>query len=100
MLRIHGRIDNVIVSGGVNVSLDRVERVVRSVPGLESAVVVGVADPTWGETSVVVAPRGEALRRSESEQPEQARAAGAANESGRAPGRESGGQDGEASGGA
>lgn len=78
MLRIHGRIDNVIVSGGVNISLDRVERVVRTVHGLESAVVVGVVDATWGEASVIVAPRGEALRRSESAQLEQARAAVAA----------------------
>lgn len=78
VLRIHGRIDNVIVSGGVNISLDRVERVVRSVPGLESAVVVPVADATWGEASVVVAPRGQALRRSEAEQLERARAAVAA----------------------
>jgi o-succinylbenzoate---CoA ligase len=78
VLRIHGRIDNVIVSGGVNISLDRVERVVRSVPGLESAVVVGVADATWGEASVIVAPRGEALRRSEAEQLERSRAAVAA----------------------
>ncbi|MGP3534494.1 AMP-binding protein [Microbacterium sp. RD1] len=73
VLRIHGRADAVIVSGGVNVSLDRVERVVRSVPGLESAVVVGVPDATWGEASVVVAPRGEALRRSEGEQLARAR---------------------------
>jgi o-succinylbenzoate---CoA ligase len=75
MLRIHGRIDNVIVSGGINVSLDRVERIVRGVPGLESAVVVGVADDRWGEASVVVVPRGEALRRSESVQLDEARAA-------------------------
>ena len=34
--------DNVIVSGGVNVSLDRVERAVRAVPGFEGAVVVAV----------------------------------------------------------
>jgi O-succinylbenzoic acid--CoA ligase len=74
-LRIHGRIDNVIVSGGVNISLDRVERVVRSIPGLESAVVVGVADETWGEASVIVAPRGDTLRRSEAEQLERARRA-------------------------
>ena len=31
-----GGIDNVIVSGGINVSLDRVERIVRTIPGLES----------------------------------------------------------------
>lgn len=72
-VRVHGRADNVIVSGGVNISLDRVERIVRGVPGLASAVVVGVPDERWGEASVIVAPRGQALRRSESEQLEQAR---------------------------
>jgi O-succinylbenzoic acid--CoA ligase len=75
VLRVRGRIDNVIVSGGINVSLDRVERVVRTIPGLESAVVVGVSDDRWGEASVVVVPRGEALRRSESVQLEEARTA-------------------------
>ena len=78
LLRVRGRIDNVIVSGGVNISLDRVERIVRSVPGLAGAVVVGVPDARWGEASVVVAPRGEALRRSESVQLEEARTAVAA----------------------
>ena len=73
VLRVRGRIDNVIVSGGVNISLDRVEHLVRTVPGLQSAVVVGVADARWGEASVVVVPRGEALRRSESVQLEEAR---------------------------
>ena len=65
VLRVRGRIDNVIVSGGVNVSLDRVERVVRGIPGLESAVVVGVPDARWGEASVVVvaARRGAAPQR-------------------------------------
>jgi O-succinylbenzoic acid--CoA ligase len=53
---VHGRIDNVIVSGGVNVSLDRVERVVRGVAGLEQAAVLGVEDERWGQASVVVAP--------------------------------------------
>ncbi|GAA1854080.1 AMP-binding protein [Microbacterium koreense] len=54
VLRIHGRIDNVIVSGGLNVSLDRVERLVRTVPGFAEAVVVGVPDERWGEASVIV----------------------------------------------
>ncbi|MGN6219843.1 MAG: AMP-binding protein [Microbacterium sp.] len=75
VLRIRGRIDNVIVSGGINVSLDRVERIVRSVPGLDGAVVVGVPDERWGEASVIVASRGEALRRSEAVQLDEARAA-------------------------
>ena len=68
VVRVHGRADNVIVSGGINISLDRVERLVRRVPGLTGAVVVGVQDDRWGEASVIVAERGEALRRSEAEQ--------------------------------
>ncbi|WP_270366469.1 AMP-binding protein [Microbacterium algeriense] len=73
VVRVHGRADNVIVSGGVNISLDRVERVVRRIPGLHEAVVIGVEDERWGEASVIVAARGEVLRRSESEQLAQAR---------------------------
>ncbi|KEP74050.1 acyl-CoA synthetase, partial [Microbacterium sp. SUBG005] len=42
VLRVTGRLDNVIVSGGVNVSLDRVEAAVRAIGGLESAVVVPI----------------------------------------------------------
>lgn len=57
VLRVSGRLDNVIVSGGVNVSLDRVEQVVRTVEGLADAVIVGVPDERWGEASVVVSPR-------------------------------------------
>lgn len=75
VLRVRGRIDNVIVSGGVNISLDRVERIVRTIPGLDEAVVVGVPDARWGEASVIVASRGEALRRSEAVQLEEARTA-------------------------
>jgi O-succinylbenzoic acid--CoA ligase len=54
VLRVRGRIDNVIVSGGINISLDRVERAVQTVTGLEHAVVVGVPDERWGEASVIV----------------------------------------------
>jgi len=57
VLRVRGRIDNVIVSGGINVSLDRVEQTVRGVAGLEGAVVVGVPDERWGEASVIVLAR-------------------------------------------
>ncbi|MEV8267174.1 AMP-binding protein [Microbacterium sp. NPDC076911] len=73
VLRIHGRIDNVIVSGGLNISLDRVEHAVRSITGLHGAVVVAVDDEKWGEASVVVAARGESLRRSEAVQLQEAR---------------------------
>lgn len=58
VLSITGRIDNVIVSGGVNVSLDLVERVVRDVPGLEEAVMVGAPHDRWGETPVLVVAGG------------------------------------------
>ena len=54
VLRVLGRIDDVIVSGGVKVSLAAVEEAVRSVPGLELAVLVPAPHPEWGETSVVV----------------------------------------------
>lgn len=73
VVRVHGRIDNVIVSGGVNISLDRVERVVRGIPGLEEAVVVGAPDSRWGETPVIVAPRGRQQRPSDAEQLQRAR---------------------------
>ena len=55
VLRISGRVDDVIVSGGVKVSLAEVESVVRGMPGLEDSVVVGVEHPEWGQTPVVVA---------------------------------------------
>lgn len=78
IVRVHGRADNVIVSGGINISLDRVERIVRNIPGFAAAVVIGVDDERWGEASVIVAPRGPALRRSESDQLANAREAVAA----------------------
>ena len=54
VLRVTGRIDDVIVSGGVKVSLGEVELVVRGMPGLGDAVVVAVPSE-WGESPVVVA---------------------------------------------
>jgi O-succinylbenzoic acid--CoA ligase len=60
LLRVTGRLDNVIVSGGINVSLDRVERIVRGLPGFADAVVVGASHERWGETPVVVVPGADA----------------------------------------
>ena len=51
---VTGRADNVIISGGEKVSLDAVETVVRTLPGLGDAVVVGASDPVWGQAAVVV----------------------------------------------
>ena len=73
VLRVTGRRDNVIVSGGVNVSLDRVEQVVRTVPGLEAAVVVPTTDERWGAASVVVLSRAALADRTEPEVLEEAR---------------------------
>ena len=53
-LRVTGRLDDVIVSGGVNVALSRVAHVVRALPGFDDAVVVPVPDERWGQASVVV----------------------------------------------
>ena len=54
VLRIHGRVDNVIVSGGVKVPAEAVERVLLDVDGVTAAVVVGVPDADWGERVVAV----------------------------------------------
>jgi O-succinylbenzoic acid--CoA ligase len=53
-LRVTGRLDDVIVSGGEKVSLGLVEATVRDLPGLGEAVVVRTGDPEWGEVPVVV----------------------------------------------
>lgn len=49
MLTVTGRLDRVIISGGVNVSLDEVERVTRELPGWGTAVALGTTHPEWGE---------------------------------------------------
>ena len=55
MLTVTGRLDRVIISGGVNVSLDEVERIVREHSGWENAVALGASHPEWGErVSLVV----------------------------------------------
>ncbi|MGI9824313.1 AMP-binding protein [Agromyces sp. Marseille-Q5079] len=59
-LRISGRADDVIISGGVKVSLGEVERAVRGVAGFAGAVVLPVADATWGERPAVVVERADA----------------------------------------
>jgi len=53
-LVVHGRTDDVIVSGGVKVSLTAVQSVVRLLPGLADAVVLGVPREGWGMAPAVV----------------------------------------------
>lgn len=47
-IRIHGRADTVIITGGENVSPERVETVLKEHPGVDDAVVFGVPDEEWG----------------------------------------------------
>jgi O-succinylbenzoic acid--CoA ligase len=58
-LVVLGRLDDVVVSGGLNVDLAEVERRLRSWPGLAGAdaAVVGVPDPDWGTAVVAVVER-------------------------------------------
>jgi O-succinylbenzoic acid--CoA ligase len=55
-LSVLGRLDDVVISGGVNVDLAAVERQALSWPGLHGGevAVVGVPDPEWGTRVVVV----------------------------------------------
>lgn len=54
VLTVTGRLDRVVISGGVKVSLDELERVVRRMPGLGDAVAVPAESARWGEVPVVV----------------------------------------------
>ncbi len=47
-LRVIGRADMVIVTGGENVDPEMLEAAVARVPGVEAAVVVGIPSRTWG----------------------------------------------------
>ena len=51
-LKITGRLKDLIIRGGVNVSPAAVEEVLLSVKGVQDSAVVGIADPIWGEKIV------------------------------------------------
>ena len=58
-LEVLGRADAVLVTGGELVSPEAVERVLTSAAGIADAVVVGLADPEWGQRVVaLVVPAG------------------------------------------
>lgn len=61
-IQVLGRADDVIISGGLNVSPAAVTDALLEATELKQAVVVGVSDPTWGElvAAVVVATSVEA----------------------------------------
>jgi acyl-CoA synthetase (AMP-forming)/AMP-acid ligase II len=51
-LYVHGRLDDVIVRGGENLSPGEIEGVLIEHPAVEAAAVVGVPDEEWGEKVV------------------------------------------------
>jgi O-succinylbenzoic acid--CoA ligase len=51
-LTVHGRLDDVLVSGGVNVAPAAVEAVLREHPDVADAVVFGRPDDEWGQRVV------------------------------------------------
>ncbi|PFG40353.1 O-succinylbenzoic acid--CoA ligase [Georgenia soli] len=61
-LRVLGRVDDLINTGGIKVSPGAVERILAGHPAVAEVAVVPVPDPEWGElvTAVVVAAPGEA----------------------------------------
>jgi o-succinylbenzoate---CoA ligase len=53
-LRITGRLDDVVISGGVKVPAVAVERMLAGHPSVQGVAVVGVPDQEWGERVVAV----------------------------------------------
>jgi len=53
-LQVLGRMDETVISGGVNVPLPVVEQAVRRIPWVRDVAVVGVDDPEWGTRVVAV----------------------------------------------
>jgi acyl-CoA synthetase (AMP-forming)/AMP-acid ligase II len=48
-LVVLGRVDDLVISGGVNVHPDEVEAVLADHPGVAEVAVAGRADPEWGQ---------------------------------------------------
>ena len=60
-LYVEGRLDDVIVRGGENISPGEIEDVLRGHPGVEGVAVLGAPDDQWGETvAAFVVPKAEA----------------------------------------
>jgi O-succinylbenzoic acid--CoA ligase len=49
LLTVHGRADDLIITGGENVWPEPVEAVLRSVPGVADVAVAGTPDDEWGQ---------------------------------------------------
>ncbi len=53
-LVVRGRVDDVVISGGVNVDLAALQRLVDAEYGAEQVVVAAIPDPRWGQRVVAV----------------------------------------------
>jgi len=53
-LHVFGRASDVIISGGLNVSLPEVERIIATHPLVRDAAVVGIEDERWGDVPAAV----------------------------------------------
>ena len=53
-LQVLGRMDETVISGGVNIPLPAVEEAVRRIDWIEDVAVVGVDDPEWGTRVVAI----------------------------------------------
>lgn len=60
-VEVFGRADEVIISGGLNVALPEIEKVLRENPAVQDVAVVAVSDERWGQRPVacVVSKLGE-----------------------------------------
>jgi O-succinylbenzoic acid--CoA ligase len=61
VLQVDGRADNVIVTGGVNVPAEAVERAMLTSAEIEAAIVVGVPDDEWGDRVVAMVTAAQAI---------------------------------------
>jgi len=52
MLHVLGRLDDVVIVGGVNVSLSAVESLVRHHPDIEDVAIIDVPDDLWGSLPI------------------------------------------------
>ncbi|MDD7937755.1 AMP-binding protein [Actinomycetospora lutea] len=60
-LRVEGRIKDMIIRGGENISPREIEELLQRHPGVAEVAVVGCPDPRWGETvAAFVRPAGDA----------------------------------------
>src|SRR6218665_2415179 len=58
-LTVHGRADDVFISGGLKVGRADVERAIRRVPELADALIVIVPHAIWGQRAIVLVESGE-----------------------------------------